>query len=235
MAGDRLLASDLAVLAPGALHPDAPQVDLRLARSPDGATYLARQRVGYPFHLGRSLFIPGDPEGMPTLYVQSCSGGIFEHDRLAWRVTAEPGCQAHLTSSASTIVHAMRGGEAVQEVAIDAQREVLLEYLPDPLVLFPGARLRSRLLRLPFGDQALCLDSALFRRLGGYPAVERGEDHLLVWRAHRARVPVRPVGAAVTTSSRRYLAKGWAWTTVRHVGLTVTQALPEFLALLRGR
>ena len=144
MAGDRLLASDLAVLAPGALHPDAPQVDLRLARSPDGATYLARQRVGYPFHLGRSLFIPGDPEGMPTLYVQSCSGGIFEHDRLAWRVTAEPGCQAHLTSSASTIVHAMRGGEAVQEVAIDAQREVLLEYLPDPLVLFPGARLRSR-------------------------------------------------------------------------------------------
>lgn len=98
-----------------------------------------------------------------------------------------------------------------------------------------GAQLRSRLLRLPFGDQALCLGADLFGRLGGYPAVERGEDHLMVWRAHRAGVPVRPVGAAVTTSSRRYVAKGWARTTARHVGLTVTQALPEFLALLRGR
>ncbi len=98
-----------------------------------------------------------------------------------------------------------------------------------------GATLRSRLLRLPFGDQALCLGADLFGRLGGYPAVERGEDHLLVWRAHRAGVPVRPVGAAVTTSSRRYVAKGWARTTARHVGLTVTQALPEFIALLRGR
>jgi urease accessory protein len=144
MAGDRLLARDLAVLAPDALQPHAPQVDLRLARSPDGATYLAQQRAGYPFHLGRSLFMPGDPPGMPTLYVQSCSGGIFEHDRLAWRVVAEAGTAAHLTSSASTIVHSMTDGEAVQEVCIDAGEDALLEYLPDPLVLFSGARLTSR-------------------------------------------------------------------------------------------
>jgi urease accessory protein len=144
MAGDRLLAGDLAVLAPGALQPRAPQVDLRLARSPDGATYLAQQRAGYPFHVGRSLFMPGDPDGMPTLYVQSCSGGIFEHDRLAWRVVAEPGTAAHLTSSASTIVHSMSDGEAIQDVAIEAGEGALLEYLPDPLVLFSSARLTSR-------------------------------------------------------------------------------------------
>lgn len=98
-----------------------------------------------------------------------------------------------------------------------------------------GVRLRSRLLRLPFGDQALCLDAGLFRRLGGYPAVARGEDHLLVWRAHRAGVPVRPVGASVTTSSRRYRARGWARTTALHLVLTLRQAAPELLAFLRGR
>jgi hypothetical protein len=98
-----------------------------------------------------------------------------------------------------------------------------------------GVRLRSRLLRLPFGDQALAIEAALFRRLGGYPPVPRGEDHLLVWRAHRAGVPVRPVGASVTTSSRRYQARGWARTTARHVALTLRQAAPELLAFLRGR
>lgn len=98
-----------------------------------------------------------------------------------------------------------------------------------------GVRLRSHLLRLPFGDQALCLDADLFHRLGGYPAVPRGEDHLLVWRAHRAGVPVRPVGAHVTTSSRRYARSGWARTTATHLVLTVRQALPEFIAYLRGR
>jgi urease accessory protein len=145
VAGDRLLAGDLAVRAPDALQPRAPQVDIRLARSPAGATYLSHQRVGYPFHLGRSLFMAGDPEGMPTLYIQSCSGGIFEHDRLAWRVVAEAGCRAHLTSSASTIVHSMSGGEAVQYVSIEAHAGTLVEYLPDPMVLFSGARLTSRL------------------------------------------------------------------------------------------
>lgn len=144
MAGDRLLAGDLAVLAPHALQPHAPQVDLRLVRSPAGETYLARQRVGYPFHLGRSLFMPGDPAGMPTFYIQSCAGGIFEHDRLAWRVVAEDRTAAHLTSSASTIVHAMSSGDAAQDISIEAGAGALLEFLPDPLVLFSGARLRSR-------------------------------------------------------------------------------------------
>ena len=145
MAGDRLLANDLVVLAPRAVQPHAPQLDLRLTTGPSGETFLAQQRVSYPFHLGRSLFISGDPPGMPTLYVQSCSGGIFEHDRLGWRVLAEAGTRVHLTSSASTIVHSMAAGEARQEISIEARAGALVEYLPDPLVLFTDARLTSRL------------------------------------------------------------------------------------------
>jgi urease accessory protein len=161
MAGDRLLARDLAALAPDALSPQAPQLDLRLASSPAGDTYLVHQRAGYPFHVGRSLFIPGDPAGMPTLYVQSCSGGIFEHDRLAWQVVAEPGSRAHLTSSASTIVHSMPVGDAVQDVSIEAGPGTLLEYLPDPLVLFSGSRLTSRLTIVAHPDASVFASDAI--------------------------------------------------------------------------
>ncbi len=58
------------------------------ARDPTGNTYISRQRVGYPFHLGRALTSPGDPAGMPTIYLQSCAGGMFDGDDLRLRIAA---------------------------------------------------------------------------------------------------------------------------------------------------
>jgi urease accessory protein len=158
LSGDRLLVRDLAALAAVSdLRPSVgAQVDLVLATDPAGGTFVARQRVAYPFHLGRSLSVPEDPRGMPTLYVQSCSGGIFEHDELGWCIVAGERTQAHVTTSASTIVHGMPTGEATQEVSIEAQAGAFLEYLPDPLILFSGARLRSRL-RVRLDPQATVL------------------------------------------------------------------------------
>ncbi len=99
-----------------------------------------------------------------------------------------------------------------------------------------GVRFRSRVLGLPFGDQALAMPAALFRRLGGYREdAPYGEDHLLVWRAHRTGVPVRPIGAAITTSAVKYRTRGWLRTTGRHLWLTLRQAWPEWRALRRER
>jgi urease accessory protein UreH len=39
----------------------------------------------------------------------------------------------------------MHAGEATQDICIDALAGSFLEYLPDPLILFRGARLHSRL------------------------------------------------------------------------------------------
>lgn len=89
-----------------------------------------------------------------------------------------------------------------------------------------GAWLRSHCLRLPFGDQGLVLPRSVFNALGGFDAsVARGEDHHLVWRARHARVPVRPVGASLYTSARRYAARGWGATTREHLGETWRQAV----------
>lgn len=99
-----------------------------------------------------------------------------------------------------------------------------------------GVWLRSHWLRLPFGDQGFCLSRELFARLGGYcESAPFGEDHLLVWAAHRQRVRIRCTGAAVYTSARNYRERGWARTTAQTMVLTAKQALPEFAKLLRGR
>lgn len=88
-----------------------------------------------------------------------------------------------------------------------------------------GARLRSRWLGLPFGDQGLVLPRATFARLGGFDtALTCGEDHDLVWRARRADVPLRAIGAPLYTSARKYAERGWWTTTARHLRETWRQA-----------
>ena len=128
---------------PAALAPPRPQTALEFACDANGATYVHRQRVGYPFHVGRSLRMPGDPPGMPTVYLQSCSGGIFEGDNLRLRITAGEGAAAHVASAASTVVHSMVLQAASQQVELHAQAGSFLEYLPDPVILFPRAKLTS--------------------------------------------------------------------------------------------
>ena len=135
---------DLAGAALAAERPDEIHADIEFARDPVGATYVRRQRVGYPFHLGRALTSPGDPAGMPTLYLQSCAGGMFEGDDLRLRIEAGEGSSAHVTSGASTIVHSMEQEAAIQRLEIDARERAFLEYLPDPAILFPRARLDNR-------------------------------------------------------------------------------------------
>ncbi len=99
-----------------------------------------------------------------------------------------------------------------------------------------GARMRSRLLGMPFGDQGLALGKREFESLGGFPpGAPYGEDHLLVWTARRRGMPLRPVGSRLGTSARAYRDGGWGRTTVRRIVLTVRQALPEAWRWLWGR
>lgn len=108
-----------------------------------------------------------------------------------------------------------------------------LRFLPDGPRLMTlnewGARFRSRVLGLPFGDQGLCLPKDLFEALGGFDTeAPYGEDHLLVWAAHRRQIPVVCTGASLQTSARKYREKGWLRTTCRHLALTLRQSLGEW-------
>ncbi|MGH8083967.1 MAG: glycosyl transferase family 2 [Lysobacter sp.] len=88
-----------------------------------------------------------------------------------------------------------------------------------------GAWLRSHWFGLPFGDQGLALPRATFVSLGGFDtALSRGEDHDLVWRARRARVPLRALHAPLFTSARKYAEHGWWATTTAHLRESWQQA-----------
>jgi urease accessory protein len=144
------------------------RAEVAFARDPGGETYLRRQFASYPFHICRPHRFANDPPGMATLYLQSLSGGIYENERLSLAVMAEEGAQAHVTSQASTIVHSMEAGAAEFTVTIEARKGALVEYLPDPLILFPGARLASALtIRRHAKAAVICADSFLTHDPGG--------------------------------------------------------------------
>ena len=88
-----------------------------------------------------------------------------------------------------------------------------------------GARLRSRLFGMPFGDQGLLMPRRVFAALGGFDeSIGKGEDHALIWAAHAQGIPLHSLNATIRTSARRYAEHGWWRTTWQHLRLTRTQA-----------
>ena len=125
-------------------------------------TFIDRQFSRYPFHICRPLYVDDHPRGMATVYVQSCAGGIFSGDQLRVRVCAQPHSQVHLTSQASTVIHRMTGSNAVLDTSVQLGEGALVEYLPDPVILFPEADLTSRFsLQLNERSVAIFSDSFL--------------------------------------------------------------------------
>ena len=104
------------------------RLELVFNSGPDGITFISSQYATYPFHVCRPHYLDQAPQGMATLYFQSCSGGLFEDDNLACSVAAKAATAVHLTSQASTIVHSSRCGRpAIQRTAICAEKDAIVE------------------------------------------------------------------------------------------------------------
>ena len=96
--------------------------------------------------------------------------------------------------------------------------------------------MRSRWARLPFGDQGFLLSRRTFARLGSFDAsLPAGEDHALVWTARTAGIALVDLGQPLLSSARRYREQGWLRTTLRHAGLTLSQARRFRAMALRKR
>ncbi|MGH6645531.1 urease accessory protein UreD [Aquabacterium sp.] len=117
--------------------------DLEFAVDRGGRTFLGGQFVRYPVHICRGLHVDEQAPEACAVTLQSVSGGLFESDLVAGRIRAQAGAQVLVNTSASTIVHAMRQAGAEQAVELQAHQGAFLQYLPEPLILFPGSRLRS--------------------------------------------------------------------------------------------
>jgi urease accessory protein len=218
LTGDRILTEDVGLLALDAAVGSSPlrSAELQFATDETSHTYVAKQFAPYPFHFCRPFYVSGDPKGLATVYVQSCAGGIFEHDRLRLNVKAAQGSLAHVTTSASTIVHSMPAGEASQVVDLVANTDSLIEYLPDPMILFPGARINSAVnvviddtARVILSDAFLLHDhqnrGEVFDWLHSDITVRDSQSKVLV--RDRIRVDGRSMLAAIPGVTGRYTAQ----------------------------
>jgi urease accessory protein len=119
------------------------RLEVVFQQDPEGRTYLEEQYFTYPFHICRAQYMDKATPDIATLYLQSCSGGIFRDDRLSIKIHGKEHSQVHVTTQASTIVHRMDEGFAEQKTLITGDEGSLVEYLPDCTILFPYAKFRS--------------------------------------------------------------------------------------------
>jgi rSAM/selenodomain-associated transferase 2 len=76
-----------------------------------------------------------------------------------------------------------------------------------------GVNWRSRTLQMPYGDQAIFLNSILFQEIGSFPEIPMMEDFELIRRLRRlGRIAI--ISSPVFTSGRRWLQLGVAKTTL---------------------
>jgi urease accessory protein len=122
-----------------------------------GRTILRRQHVGYPFHVTRGFYLDSLRLELLTLYLQSASGGLYAGDRLKLNVAVGPNAAFHLTTQASTIVHARRASGALQRQSIIVGAGAFCAITNDPYVLFPDADLRLDTTAIVADDAVLFL------------------------------------------------------------------------------
>ena len=78
------------------------------------------------------------------------------------------------------------------------------------------ATARSRITRLPYGDQAIFLRSDYFRRIGGFSPIPIMEDVNIMQRIRKRGDAIEIIGKRVSTAPRRWEKEGLVFGTLRN-------------------
>jgi len=113
--------------------------DLELAVR-GGATRLIKSHINPPLLVQRVLYLDPALPDMAFVYLVNSTAGILQGDRLRVAVKVAEGAKAHLTTPSATKVFAMPDGSAYQETHLTVENGAYLEYLPDQMIPFGGAR-----------------------------------------------------------------------------------------------
>lgn len=147
-----------------------------------GRTRLVRQHVPYPVHVTRPFHIEAARPGLATLYLQSASGGFYRGDDVALAIGVSAGAAVHVTTQAATVVHDSRGGGCRQAVSITVGEGAFCAFVPDPVVMFPGAAFASEITVDLAADAVAILTDGVCRHdpAGGAAAFERWDGATVV-------------------------------------------------------
>jgi urease accessory protein len=108
-----------------------------------GRTVLAASRQEAPLKVVRAFTLE---DGSALAHLHNVSGGLLGGDRLELRVRVGAGASAQLTTTGATRIYRAReqapDAEQVNEISVG--ENALLEYVPDAIIPFAGARFRQQ-------------------------------------------------------------------------------------------
>ncbi|MBM3585270.1 MAG: hypothetical protein FJX36_12850 [Alphaproteobacteria bacterium] len=134
---------------------------IKLHFAHDGArTSLARNFASYPFHVTRPFYFDAAWPDLPTVVLQSASGGLFQGDRLSIEISVGEGASVQVTSQSAMKIHSMERDHAVQEAHLKIERNGYLEVIADPAILFPDSTVETMtMIELDQGASAILAES----------------------------------------------------------------------------
>jgi len=108
-----------------------------------GCTVLAASRQQAPLQVVRAFALE---DGAALAHLHNVSGGLLGGDGLELRTHVGAGASAQLTTTGATRIYRARelAADAVQSNHISVGENALLEYVPDPIIPFAGARFRQQ-------------------------------------------------------------------------------------------
>ena len=83
-----------------------------------------------------------------------------------------------------------------------------------------AASVRSRLTRIPYGDQAFFIKSGIFKKLKGFKNISLMEDIEFAQRLKKNNYKIEFINTKVYTSARRWKKQGIIFTTLRNICLS---------------
>ncbi|MFS0692137.1 urease accessory protein UreD [Streptomyces nitrosporeus] len=200
------LPPEVAALAsvPDTLAPGSPAkvgvLDLGFAVR-GGRTELVERYQKTPLQIMRPHWTDPALPGMAQLLLMATGAGVAQADRYRMDFRCGPGTQVHLTTQAATKIFRMEHDYASQRVHLTAEEGAYVEYLPDPLIPFAGARFYQRTeVTVAPGATVVLGDTVTAGRLA------RGERHTYRVVAADLRV-TRPDGTLLALDTQR-LASG---------------------------
>ncbi|MEW9700666.1 urease accessory protein UreD [Paenibacillus sp. SI8] len=118
-----------------------------------GLTHLVRKYHASPLKIAKTFryenetrMKDGDRAEQLGVYMMDCSPGMMSGDHYEIDVRLQEGARVFLTNQSFTKVHpSPQGGGSMQRQTIQLEADSLLEYIPEPLMLFKDADLHAEL------------------------------------------------------------------------------------------
>lgn len=109
-----------------------------------GKTRLKRSLAEPPLQVQRALYLDDSLPDMAFLYLLNPTPGIFQGDIQTIHIDTGPQTRVHLTTPSATKIYAMPDQDARQTLELKLGEGSYVEYLPEPMIPFRGARLIQR-------------------------------------------------------------------------------------------